>query len=385
MNLPVKSRHIMILTGELSGDMHAAKLVSELKMMDPSIRFTGIGGPGLEQQGVDLFFHISNLSVMGATEVISQFGKIKAAFNIFRQKMAQGRCDLLIVVDYPGFNLKAAQYAKTKYQTPVFYFIPPKVWAWKKSRLKQIRAFVDHTALILPFEDKIYKKAGIPATYVGNPLIDEYPEYLTKPFLKNQTGGEGGREILTIALLPGSRKSEVGRLLGIMLDTAIQISNSINPVKFIVSKAESMSYDSFQTICSRHAPGLDFTIHSGPVKDIFQRSGLVIAASGTVTLEAAICCVPTILIYKMSPVSYRLAKILVKLKYVGLANLIVGQEVMPEFLQDAATPDKISEKVFEILDKCENYENRLFMVRRLLGGKGASKRAAFLARQLIDG
>jgi lipid-A-disaccharide synthase len=371
----------MVLTGEPSGDMHAGRLAAQLNLLGTNLYISGIGGPSLRAQGADLFYDISRLSAMGITEVIGQLGSIRQAFAFFKQKLAERRCDLLIVVDYPGFNLKAAQYAKRYYGCPVLYYITPKVWAWKKSRLKQMRTCIDHAAVILPFEQKIYKTARIAATYVGNPLMDEYPEHLTRPFLKRSQADE--KNDITIGLLPGSRKSEIDRLLGTMKAAADRIHRQIPNTRFIISRAGSVCESYFNAKLTQAGGQKDYSVFTGPVKDLFQQVDLVIAASGTVTLEAALCCVPTILIYKMSGISYRIGRILVDLDYVGLSNLIVRKEVMPELLQDEATPEKIVQKALAMLDNLEYHEEQLSMVRKFLGVKGASRKTAAIALQMI--
>jgi len=404
LNFLGKNRHIMILTGEPSGDFHAGTLIKAMKLRKPDLYISGIGGPCMKAQNVELFFSIEQLSAMGLTEVIFQFKYIKQAFDKFKFRLRSQKPDLIILIDYPGFNLKAAQYAKQKYNIPIFYYITPKVWAWKPSRLKQIKKFVDHAALIFPFEEKLYKKAKIPSTYVGNPLLDDFPEHLTRPFLKkslvkesfakgnisNEPGldktslyGPTTLSEPTIGLLPGSRKAEINNLLEIMLVTAQKINNKIKTAKFLISAASSIHGERIKKILEPHNKQNIFQVIQGRPLEIFKQSDLLIAASGTVTLEAALCCVPTIIIYKMSSISYQLAKILVKVKYAGLANLIAGSEMMPELLQEDANPEKISNKVFSMLENLEYHENRLFMVRRLLGGAGASQRAARIALDLI--
>ncbi|MBW2654500.1 MAG: lipid-A-disaccharide synthase [Deltaproteobacteria bacterium] len=383
MNLPAKFKHIMILTGELSGDLHAGHLVKEIKQLNTSIYFSGIGGIHLENQKVDLFYNISNLSAMGITEVLMQFGQIKKAFDLFKEKLRENTPDLMILVDYPGFNLKAAQFTKDHYNIKILYYITPKVWAWKKSRLKKIKKYVDHAALILPFEEKIYKKACIPSTYVGNPLMDEYPETVSKPFLRSTHLLSKNKGSVTIGLLPGSRKAEIKNLFNIMIKAADLIHQENRQASFIISQASSIKKEIIKTILKKSGKDSLFQIDNGPVKDIFLKSDLVIAASGTVTLEAALCCVPTIIIYRMSTISYRIAKLFVKIKYAGLANLIVNKEIMPELLQDDATPEKISNKALDMLDHLVNYENQLQIVRKLLGSKGAPKRTATIAISLL--
>lgn len=388
MNLTGQIKHMMILTGEPSGDFHAGHLVRQIKKINSRIYFSGIGGPNLENENVDLFFHIENLSAMGITEVVMQFTQIKKAFDLFKMKLKKTRPDLIILVDYPGFNLKAAQFAKENYPVRILYYITPKVWAWKKSRLKAIKKYVDHAALIFPFEEKIYKKAGIRSTYVGNPLMDEYPENLSKTFLRSDPSHNKDKTNLVIGLLPGSRNAEIHHLFEILIKTGDLIHKENKNVRFIISKAGSLKRETLETILKKmdrdplSQPRL-FQISDRPVKEIFLKSDLVIAASGTVTLEAALCCVPTIIIYKMSWFSYRMAKFFVKIKYAGLANLIVNREVMPELLQNDATSCKISRKALYMLDHLADFENHLQPVRKLLGNKGASERAARIAMDML--
>jgi lipid-A-disaccharide synthase len=384
MNLPVKLSHIMVLTGEPSGDLHAGHLVKEIKKLNDRVYFSGIGGPHLENQDVDLFYNISKLSAMGLTEVLMQFGQIKKAFDLFKKKLRTNTPDLIILVDYPGFNLRAAQFVKDNYNIKILYYITPKVWAWKKSRLKKIKKYIDHAALILPFEEKIYKKAEIQSTYVGNPLLDEYSENMPKILLRPDHLSSNDKDSIIIGLLPGSRKAEIKNLLDVMIKAANLIHLNNKKINFIISKASSIKRKALETGFKKNRPDFIFQITEGPVKDIFLKSDLVIAASGTVTLEAALCCVPTIIVYKMSAVSYWMAKLFVKVKYAGLANLIVNAEVMPELLQNDATPEKISKKALYMLDNLSYFKKKLQMVRKLLGKKGASKRAANIAIYMLN-
>ncbi|MDA8135990.1 MAG: lipid-A-disaccharide synthase [Desulfobacteraceae bacterium] len=383
MNLPVSLKHIMVLTGEPSGDFHAGRLIEEIRRKNGRIYFSGMGGPLLRQQGVDLFYDIENLSAMGITEVLMQFGHIKKAFDLFREKLIYHTPDMIILVDYPGFNLRAAKYAKDHYNVRILYYITPKVWAWKRSRLFKIKKYVDHAALIFPFEEKLYKKAGVSSTYVGNPLMDEYPEHLSKSFLPSKGLVTGLNGPIIIGLLPGSRKAEIQNLLDIMIQSACRIHQVHNQTRFLVSKAASIKREWIEEcIIASGKPQL-FDIVEGPVREILRRSNLVIAASGTVTLEAALFGIPTLLIYKMARLSFWAAKLLVRVKYAGLANLIVDEEIMPELLQGEATPEKICIKVLHMLTHEQYYESRLERVRKKLGKKGAAKNAAGIAMNLL--
>ncbi len=317
---------------------------------------------------------------MGIIQVVRQLGTIKQAFSILKKQLRNNRPDMVVLIDYPGFNLKAAQYIKENYTIPVCYYIAPKVWAWNAARLKKIKRYVDHLALILPFEPPIYKKENIPATYVGNPLMDEYPQ-------KFSPGSTTEPEQPTIGLLPGSRKSEIDSLLPTMLDAAEKIKAKFKKVKFLISSASDTHHGRIQQILSCHSINQrqdDCQIIRGRPIAIFNRADMLIAASGTVTLEAALCRVPTILIYKMSPLAFGLAKLLVKVKYAGLANLIAGQEVMPELIQMDATPEKISQTSFSMLSSLADHERRLELVRQSLGTPGAPARTARLILSLMN-
>jgi len=383
MNLPLSLKHIMVLTGEPSGDFLAGRLIEEIRKKNNQIYFSGIGGPILKQQGVDLFYDIEKLSAMGITEVFMQFKHIKKAFDLLREKLNHHMPDLIILVDYPGFNLRAAKYVKDHYNVKILYYITPKVWAWKKSRLFKIKKYVDHSALIFPFEEKLFKKACIPSTYVGNPLVDEYPDNFPQFFFRSKTVSSKVNEPFIIGLLPGSRKAEIKNLLDIMIRSACLIHQRYNQTRFLVSRASSIKKELIETSLNKSGYSYLFEIVEGPVKQLFNKSNLIIAASGTVTLEAALCLVPTLLIYKMAIASFLAAKLLVKVKYAGLANLIVNEEIMPELLQDDVTPEKIYEKSLYMLSHEHYYQTRLELVRKKLGKKGAAKNAAGIAIDLL--
>ena len=215
LNRVCKSNHIMIIAGEPSGDFHAAGLLKEIKKNAPYVRFTGIGGEMMDNQGLEPFFRIDKLAVMGVTEVISRLGIIKKAYYSFRKAIITDRPELLIVVDYPGFNLRAAAFA-WKHSVPVLYYITPKVWAWNRSRIKKLKKYISHAALILPFEEPVFKKENIPSTFVGNPLLDHYSEHMIINRFRDKNGGnaedeseEKVRDEFVIGLLPGSREAEI--------------------------------------------------------------------------------------------------------------------------------------------------------------------------------
>ncbi|MBF0203280.1 MAG: lipid-A-disaccharide synthase [Desulfamplus sp.] len=425
--MTAEQNHIMIIAGEPSGDLHGANLIKALRYKNPDLIITGIGGDLMLKEGMKPFFHIKDLSVMGITEVIMQLRKIKQAFDLFSHKIASGRPDLLILIDYPGFNLKAAARAK-QISVPVLYYITPKVWAWKKSRLKKIKYYVDHAALIFPFEEAIFRKEKIPATFVGHPLVDHYHQGFNYFHEKSEVlceKSESQRGVSTvIGMLPGSRESEISNLLPVMLESGRLINQRLNDnkqscpdgnpvvsdheqqicfhdnekqtcshgkhknssVRFVVSAASTINLQKFNNILKQYNHDDIFEVIHGEPTDIFRRCDLLIAASGTVTLEAAIFGVPMVIIYKTSALTYFLAKMFVKIPYVGLPNIIAGYSIVPELLQNDAVPEKIANKVLSIIspETLAHIRKQLLMIPRYLGGTGAAKRTAQIAMQMIE-
>jgi lipid-A-disaccharide synthase len=374
--------HVMILAGEPSGDLHGANLVRAMKRLDPSLAITGIGGDLMAAQGMDLFFHIRRLSVMGVTEVIRQFRVINRAFSCFRQRVATTKPDLVILIDYPGFNLRAAAFAKKK-GVPVLYYITPKVWAWKRSRLRTMEQVVDHAALIFPFELPLFKQAGIAATFVGHPLLDCYPEITSRQIPSDDAP-------FVIGLLPGSRENEISALLAPMVQGALLIQKQDKQVRFLVSLAATVDPGRIlETIdaANKEFSGKQplFVAVKGPCQTLFDQCDLLVAASGTVTLEAAICGVPMIIVYRLSRLSYLIARTFVRIKHVGLANIIANRQIVPELLQDDATAENIARTALSLLNRqtLGQVRTRLLMVRKRLGGQGAALRTARLALELL--
>lgn len=391
------NKHIIVVAGEPSGDLHGANLINELIKKNPNLIITGIGGDKMSLAGMKLFFHIKELSAMGLTEVIVQLRQIKQAFDLLRKNLAL-KPDLLILIDYPGFNLKAAKYAK-KLDITVLYYITPKVWAWNRSRLKKIKRYVDHAAIVFPFEEPIFKKADIPATYVGNPLLDYYEP---NNYISNTS--KSSKSAITIGILPGSRESEISNLFEIMLQSAILINKAIDcgrndaqvcseicgqksrDIKFLISAAPSINIDKFNKILEPYDKNKIFEVVHGDVQRLFKRCDLLVAASGTVTLEAAICGVPMVIVYKTSPFTYFLAKTFVKIPHISLPNIIAKHTIVPELLQDNAAPEQIANQVLSMLNpkSLSDIKKQLLMIPRYLGGSGAAERTAKIAIKMLE-
>jgi lipid-A-disaccharide synthase len=263
----------------------------------------------------------------------------------------------------------------------VLYYISPQIWAWRPGRVKKIGKLVDHMAVILPFEEDFYRRHKIPVTFVGHPLLDTNLDYKKKDF------EHADNDISVIGLLPGSRDREIARHLPIMLAAAQILFDRIENVKFIISLAPGLKRKTVEEIVNTHKGATDLEIVSGNVKKIFERSSVVIAVSGTVTLESAISGTPMVIIYKVSPISYWLGRAMIQVKHIGLVNLITGKEIVPELLQDQASPARIADTVYNMLDNASDLEklrHQLLQVKDALGGPGASQRVADIAIGMLS-
>ncbi len=366
----------MIIAGEASGDLHGAKLVRAMQDRNKGLAFCGIGGRALKDVGVDILIDASEISVVGITEVFSKTPGILKSLRLVKKKLRIDPPDLLILIDFPDFNLHVAATAKRN-KIPVLYYISPQIWAWRPGRVKKISELVSHMAVILPFEEEFYKKQRIPVTFVGHPLLENSlppKEAVTRKWLEDTPP--------VIGLLPGSRHGEIAKHLPVMLDAARILFQKINPIKFIISLAPEVEGKYKEDIVEKFNGAAGIEIATDGVRRIFEKSRMVIAASGTVTLEAAISGTPMVIIYKVSPLSYFLGKNMIQVKHIGLVNLIAGKEIVPELIQRAATPERIADTVSKMLSDSSGLKTlglELLNIRSKLGGPGASERVADIA------
>jgi lipid-A-disaccharide synthase len=379
MGLISKQKSVMIIAGEASGDLHGSKLVRAMQKKNNALFFCGIGGKALKDVGVEILVDASELAVVGITEAISKMSNLLKGMAVAKKTLKKLRPQLLILIDFPDFNLHLAGTAK-KLGIPILYYISPQIWAWRSARVKKIGALVDHVAVILPFEKDFYKKHEIPVTFVGHPLLDDRPP-LPERLLKTPL-----EEISVIGLLPGSRDREIARHLPVMLESAEILLRRNKNFQFVISLAPGVERKYVEDITKKYRAADGFEIVAEGVEKIFKRSGFVIASSGTVTLESAISGTPMVIIYKMSPLSYWLGKALVRVKHVGLVNLISGKALVPELLQNDASPGKIADTVFEMLSDVSGLERlrrELLAIKDELGGPGASERVADIAVNML--
>jgi len=370
---------VVIIAGEASGDIHGAKLVNAMRVMDNDLFFCGIGGDALKKAGVRILFNASKLSVVGITEVFSKIPNIIKGMVLVKRLLKSLCPELLILIDFPDFNLHIAAVAK-KNNIPVLYYISPQIWAWRQGRVKKIAKRVDHMAVILPFEADYYKEHSVPVTFVGHPLLDIDATEIRIVFDKKKEA------TCVLGILPGSRNSEVARNLAVMLDAARILSDRIENIKVVVSLAQSVEKTFVEQIVKQHQKHFDLEIDTRSVKTILKRCDFVIAVSGTVTLEAAIYGVPMIIVYKVSMVTYLLGRSLIKVKNIGLANLIAGRNIVPELVQNNASANNIADTAFKLWSHPEwqkDIRKDLIGVKKMLGASGASKRVAGIAINML--
>ena len=359
-----------IIAGEASGDMHASNLVAEIKKKDKKAEFRGCGGDLMKAQGVDLLKHYRTMAYMGFVEVAVNLRKVLDNIAQCKKDIVDYQPDVVILVDYPGFNLRIADFAHEK-GFKVFYHISPQVWAWKRRRVRKIQKSVDKMLVILPFEEEFYKRYGVDVTYVGHPLLDELAKFGNgnrSMFLRCNSLGEK-REI--IALLPGSRKQEVKHMLPVML----KVASHFPEYQFVVAGVSSLEKSLYKGIMGK----ADVFLVENQTYELLQNSSAALVTSGTATLETALFSVPEVVCYKATGFSYHLAKWMIKVKFISLVNLIMDKEVVKELIQGDLTEDNLVKELNQLLHDgnrqrqlLEDYED----LQDRLGNAGASEKAA---------
>jgi lipid-A-disaccharide synthase len=366
----------MILSGEASGDEHAARLVVALKARWPQARFLGIGGQRMKEQGVELFAELERLSVMGLAEVIPRLPFLHRLSRRLISLLDGGDIDLVIPVDYAGFNLRIARAARRR-ELPVLYYIAPKVWAWGAGRTRKLAAYTSRLALILPFEVEALERAGASATFVGHPLLDTPAREPDREAFCLEWRLDAQRPIL--ALLPGSRPQELRRHLSIFLDAGRRVVERSDDVQLVIARASSIPPSAFQ--------GLDIPVVDD-ARSLLAHSAAALVKSGTATLEAALEGTPFVTVYRTHPITYAVARRLLRVDRIALPNLIAGRDVVPEVLQSHATPERLADLLLGLLavDCPERAEMiaGLLGVRAALGEPGASARVAGMAADLLE-
>jgi len=375
------SQNIMIVAGEASGDLHGSNLIKAAAEKHSHLRFFGVGGEKMSAAGCRILFPSDELSVMGLVEVVKQLPKIFSRYKQLKQVLkGPERPKLLILIDFPDFNLRLAKVAKGV-GVPVLYYISPKVWAWRSGRAKTIAERVDRLALIFPFEPKIYASLGVQAEYVGNPLLDEFIQNQPQGLLRHRLGIGADEQV--VGIFPGSRNSELDHILEALVDSAMQLVQQKPNLKFLLPVAPSLSRE----VIEQRFSGTKLPIHiiEENIYEVAAACYAVLTVSGTVTLQLALVGTPMAILYKVSPLSYAIGKRLIKIEYAGLTNIVAGRGIVREFIQDDADPTKMCAEVLRLLDDKEYIvamRHDLQEVRQLLGEPGCSVKVADIAAEM---
>jgi len=375
------SNKVMIVAGEASGDLHSSGLVREMFKLQPDLEIFGVGGDRMRQQGVRLLYHINEMSVIGFWDVLKRFSFFRRVYRSLVSAMEENRPDLLILIDYPGMNLKLAAAAKQR-GIKVFYYIAPQVWAWGSNRIQKMVRLVDKMAVIIPFEEKMFNDAGIDAKFVGHPLLETVTSKLGRDEFFKRHNLVPNHKVL--GLLPGSRSLEIKRLLPGMLQTVRQLRNAHPDIQIIISKADSVAPGIYQEILQNNN---QVKLVENSTHEIMKHSDLLIVASGTATLESALFTTPLIIVYKVDPISYLIGKQLIKIDSIGLVNIIAEQKIVPEFIQRQFHWKRLlpeTEKLLYDKEQRNKIIANLKKIRKKLGEPGAAIKSAQIALETMN-
>lgn len=365
-------KQILIVCGEPSGELHASALASEIKKINPEIKILGVGSSLLAQAGAEIIYDIRGLSVMGLFDVIKKLPRFFGLKKLLLDKILSEKLDAVVFVDFSGFNLRLAKAISNR--VPTIYYVSPQVWASRKGRIKTIKKYIQKMIVLFEFEKEFYRKHGISADCVGHPLLDIVKPYIGREELRSKLNFTQGKT--TIALLPGSRKQEISKVLPVMLKSAILINQKIN-AQFVIAKAPQVDWEIYDRIIAKF--GIEVKLLEGKTYDALNIADFALVCSGTATLETAIMQKPFLIIYKMGLLNYLLYRPQVKIPYIGLVNIVAGKKIVPEFIQFNASPEKIARQGTEILGnrvKLDNMRALLAELKSSLGSPGAAARAA---------
>ena len=365
---------IFLVAGEASGDLHGAALARAVLAVRPDVRLLGMGGPRMAEAGVEVLVSYHDVAVVGVTEVVSHGGKILRAFRRLTRALEQHRPALVVLIDFPDFNIRFGRRARG-HGIPVVYFISPQVWAWRRGRLRALRQIVRKMIVIFPFEEPLYRAAGIDVTFVGHPLLDRLEGVPGREEARRRLGIDGSERV--VALLPGSRRVEVSRHLPLMLAAAGRLAATAGPLTAMVALADGVPRPVAERLVAV-AP-LPVRLLEGRTYEALRAADVSLVVSGTATLEAALLGAPMVILYRMSFLSHALVRPLVRVPFIGMANLVAGRGIVPELIQSEATPDRLAAAARTLLEdpRARDAMQAGFReVRRRLGDPGAPARAA---------
>lgn len=378
--VPKNPKQVMLVVGEASGDLYGAQLVKRLLQQDPTLEIFGVAGEGLKQAGIRVVLDVARLTGMGLTELVGSLWTLWQAFGLLKRLLKEKRPDLLILIDFPEFNLRLARLAK-KLGIPVLYYISPQVWAWRRYRTRQISRWVSCIAVVFPFEVPLYVKERAQVTFVGHPLLELVQSSRSREETLKRYGLDPNKQ--TIAILPGSRKREVQSLLPILLRAAKRLLRQ-RDVQFILARASTIQREQVEAALA--VASVPVPIADEDTYNVVNGVDLAWVASGTATLETALLQKPMIVLYRVSWITFALARLLIRVKHIGMVNIVAGDRVVPELIQGEVTEERILAETQRILASPHLYQQmvkRLGEVRERLGSPGAPGRVAEIALSLM--
>ena len=381
----MNSKNILVIAGEASGDLHGASLIRELKNLDSSLKIFGIGGNKMKAEGMELIYHIDKMAFLGFVEVIKHLPFIKKVQRDLIAEVKRRKVSEVVLIDYPGFNLSIAKKLKQlepELKLELIYYITPQVWAWGKGRVYKIRELFKKVLVVFPFEEKFFKEKNVNAEFVGHPLIQEIDNYnfVSRNLLDNKFDLDPAKEILLI--LPGSRKQEVKSIFPEAVNAASKLADEFD-MQIVVACSSNLDEKVFDELTDHK----NFKVIKDHTYDLLKHAKFGIVKSGTSTLEAGLLELPMVIIYKTSWLTYTIGKSLVKIKNIGMANIVLDEQVVPELIQKEANAERIYDEAKNILsdeDMLNNIKLRLSRIKKVLGDKDAPKNAAKIIYSLIN-
>jgi lipid-A-disaccharide synthase len=385
----MNSKNVLIVAGEASGDLHGASLIRELKKLDSSLKIFGIGGNKMQAEGMELIYHIDKMAFLGFVEVIKHLPFIKKVQRDLIEEVKKRKVTEVVLIDYPGFNLSIAKKLKQlesatadRLELELIYYITPQVWAWGKGRVNNIRELFKKVLVVFPFEEKFFKEKNVNAEFVGHPLIQEINAYdfKSRNLLDRKYDLDPAKEILLI--LPGSRKQEVMSIFPEAIKAASKIADELD-MQIVVACSNNID----EKVFHKMADIKNFKVIKDQTYDLLKHAKFGIVKSGTSTLEAGLLELPMVIVYKTSLLTYAIGKSLVKIKNFGMANIVLGEKVVPELIQNEANADNIYDEAKNILSDDDLYEDikrKLSRIKKVLGDKDAPKNAAKIIYSLLN-
>jgi lipid-A-disaccharide synthase len=374
-------KEVMLVVGEASGDVHGAHLVQALLKREPDLRIYGVAGELLEQTRFEVLFTVAKLTGMGLVELVGNATDLWRAYRLLRRTLRERKPSLLILIDFPEFNLRLAKLAKGL-RIPVLYYVSPQIWAWRQSRVGQISRWVDRMAVVFPFEVPFYEEHGVKVTFVGHPLLEAVRVTRDRGVVLEKLGLDPAKT--TVAMLPGSRRKEVSAHLPVMLKAAARLGSE-RDIQFICIRASTVDQQGLDSMLRESV--LKVPVVETDRYNAMNAADLVWTASGTATLETALLLKPMIIVYHLSRLTYLLARMLVRVDHIGMVNLIAGERIVPELVQDDFTPERIVEESRFVLDDQigrQRIIEKLAKLRERLGSPGAAGRVADMAFAMMS-